>query len=525
MTPNAGWSLDFRAGRRLGGILSLLVVVGVIGAAPVRAATYDPRLDANSMASTTAYMGAPAWWAAGYTGERVDVAIIDSGVSPVQGLSAPGKVVYGPDLSFESQTPELANLDTFGHGTFMAGLIAGHDDALVAPYALAPASAYRGVAPDARIVSLKVGTADGGVDVSQVVAAIDWVVQHRTDNGLNIRILNLSYGTNSTQPYAVDPLAFAVEQAWKAGIVVVAAGGNSGYQKGASASGLANPAYDPYIIAVGATDSNYTPEIWDDTVAVFSASSTACNNACRNPDVVAPGAHIQGLRVPGSYLDQTHPEGILDGRYFRGSGTSESAAITSGAVALILQKHPTFTPDQVKSFLLQGATHLSGYSARLQGNGEVALAVMLTLSPAKSGQTFPASAGTGSLELSRGTDHLTRDGVVLSGERDIFGMPFDAPAMAAAEAAGTSWSGGVWNGSTWSGSSWSGSSWSGCSWSGNSWSGSSWSGSSWSGNSWSGSSWSGSSWSGSSWSGNSWSGNSWSGNSWSGNAWSSAAWE
>src|SRR3970282_2555140 len=112
-------------------------------------------------------------------------------------------------------------------GTFMAALIAGHDDALVAPYALAPASAYRGMAPDARIVSLKVGTADGGVDVSQVIAAIDWVVQHRTDNGLNIRVLNLSYGSDSAQAYGADPLSYAVEPAWKAGIFVVTATGHA----------------------------------------------------------------------------------------------------------------------------------------------------------------------------------------------------------------------------------------------------------------------------------------------------------
>ena len=124
----------------------------------------------------------------------------------------------------------------------MAGLIAG------------ACEDYRGIAPGARIVSLKVGVADGGVDVTQVIAAIDWVVQHRTDNGLNIRVLNLSYGTNSTQPYTVDPLAYAAEQAWHHGIVVVAAAGNSGYQKGKGDPGLASPAYDPYLIAVGATN-------------------------------------------------------------------------------------------------------------------------------------------------------------------------------------------------------------------------------------------------------------------------------
>src|SRR6185312_984838 len=150
------------------------------------------------------------------------------------------------------------------HGTFMAGLIAGNDG---------QPGGYRGVAPDARIVSLKVGVADGGVDVSQVIAAIDWVVQHRNDNGMNIRVINLSYGTNSTQAYAVDPLAYAVEQAWKAGIVVVAAAGNTGYQTGAGAPGVANPALNPFVIAVGGVDTMGTYDTNDDRLGDYSASS------------------------------------------------------------------------------------------------------------------------------------------------------------------------------------------------------------------------------------------------------------
>ena len=177
-------------------------------------------------------IGAEKWWDAGYTGDGVDVAVIDTGVSPVEGLAQPGKIINGPDLSLESQAPNLAHLDTNGHGTFMAGLIAGHDSDLTTPYSTAPDSQYRGVAPDARIVNVKVGTADGGVDVSQVIAAIDWVVQHKDDNGMHIRVLNLSYGTNSSQDSLSDPLSYAAEQAWKAGIVVVAAAGNSGYQTG-----------------------------------------------------------------------------------------------------------------------------------------------------------------------------------------------------------------------------------------------------------------------------------------------------
>jgi serine protease AprX len=510
MKPTYGWSLDFTGGRRLTVILSLALVMTAFGATGVQAAGYDPADDVNSMASTAAYTGAHAWWAAGYTGKGVDVAVIDSGVSPVDGLSTAGKIIYGPDLSLESQAPNLTNLDTFGHGTFMAGLIAGRDAGLTAPYDQAPASAYRGMAPDARIVSIKVATADGGTDVSQVIAAIDWVVQHRNDNGMRIRVLNISYGTNSSQWYGVDPLAFAVEQAWDAGIVVVAAAGNSGYQTKGSSPALANPAYDKRIIAVGASDSMGTATQADDIVPDFSAA--AKTGSARAPDFVAPGAHIQGLRVPNSFIDAHAGDGaMLDGRYMRGSGTSESAAIASGAAALILDKFPNATPDQVKRLLKSGAYDMPLCSKTgACGSGELRLGQIVSAPLPLFVQTIAPAVGGGSLEGARGSDHLTRDGVVLKGEIDIFGKSFDSGAMAILEAAGSSWSGGTWNGSSWSGSSWSGSSWSGSSWSGSSWSGSSWSGSSWSGSSWSGSSWSGSSWSGSSWSGSSWSGSSWS---------------
>ena len=488
---------------------ALAVIVGAIAlvcALPASSATYDPTTDPNSLVSTAAYLGAASWWNAGYTGQGVDVAVIDSGVAPVPGLDAPGKVIYGPDLSLESQAPNLTSYDTYGHGTFMAGLIAGDDG-------VADATAYHGIAPDARIVSLKVATADGGADVTQVIAAIDWVVQHAHDPGMNIRVLNLSYGTNSTQSYVADPLAYAVEQAWKHGIVVVASAGNTGYQRGVGAPGLADPAYDPYVIAVGATDAEGTTSTKDDLVAPFSASSTGLSGA-KNPDFVAPGSHLQGLRVPNSYIDLNHPEGIIDSRFVRGSGTSEAAAIASGAVALVLQRYPSLTPDMVKKYFASNAFKLPGTDDKGQGAGEIRLGQMLTHTPPNYIQKFTNSTGTGQIEAARGQDHLTRDGVTLTGERDIFGQPVDTAQLARDEAAGTAWSGGEWNGSPWTGSTWSGSTWSGSTWSGSTWSGSTWSGSTWSGSTWSGSTWSGSTWSGSSWSGSTWSGSTWSSASW-----------
>ena len=471
------------------------------------AAVYDPALDAYSMKAMTENIGATEFWDGGITGAGVDVAVIDTGVAPVEGLATPDKIINGPDLSLESQAPNLAHLDTNGHGTFIAGLIAGKDSTLQQPYSHAPANQYRGVAPDARIVSLKVGIADGGVDVTQVIAAINWVVDHQHDNGMNIRVLNLSYGTNSTQPSLVDPLSFAAERAWKAGIVVVAAAGNTGYQRGIGKPGLADPAYNPYILAVGGYDTKGTVQDFDDTVGTYSASANSRN--ARKPDFVAVGTKLQGLRVPNSFIDTRHPEGLLGARYFRGTGTSEAAAVTSGTVALVLQKFPQLTPDQVKGFL---KTYARGRFVHLAGTGGAGALDLSRLANSTPGshavQVFAAATGTGSVELSRGRDHLTKDGVVLTGEIDVFGQPFTSAT------AGSTWSGGVWNGSTWSGSTWSGSTWSGSSWSGSSWSGSSWSGSTWSGSTWSGSSWSGSSWSGSSWSGSSWSGSSWSGEAW-----------
>ena len=483
-------------------VLSIATVLAALFVGVSWGGSYSPSSDPYSMANVTLGTGAQAWWNAGYTGKGVDVALIDSGVTPVAGLDGAGKIANGPDLSLDSQSPSLRYLDAYGHGTFMAGLIAGNDP-----------SAYRGMAPDARLVSIKVGAADGAVDVSQVVAAIDWVVQHAHDPGFNIRVINLSYGTNSLQDPSTDPLAYAAEQAWKRGIVVVAAGGNYGFQTQRNAPALADPAYDSSLFAVGSIDTMGTAALSDDQVPSFSPWPK--RGATRGVDVVAPGVHLQGLRVPNSFIDVNHPEGYLDDRYFRGSGTSQSAAIVSGAAALVLQKYPNATPDQVKQLLMSSATYLSSQKSQAQGGGDLNLTAALTTPLQNATAAAFDDKGSGSLEQSRGSDHLSApDGSVLTGEQDIFGKPFDSAAMAALEALASSWSGGMWNASSWSGSSWSSLNWLASSWSASSWSASSWSASSWSANSWSGSSWSASSWSGSSWSGSSWSGAGWQGATW-----------
>ena len=485
--------------------------------------SYDPTADIGSLYNTEQIAGIQSAWSKGATGQGVGVALIDTGVTPVRGLDGAAQVWNGPDLSFDSQNPALTQLDEFGHGTHMAGIIAGNDTYGASTNFVGNTSQFTGVAPNSHVINVKVGDENGVVDVSQVLAAIDWVVQHRNDPGVNIRVLNLSFGTDSTQPYVLDPLAFAAETAWHNGIVVVAAVGNGGN----STPSVNDPSTDPYVIAVGAADTQGTLTTSDDTVASFSASG----NLTRTPDVVAPGVHIESLRDPGSVIDSAYGSSATVGappRFFKGSGTSQATAVVSGAAADILSTHPSWSPDQVKYALTNSATRLSGQPATLQGSGEINVGKAVDTSALAlalfSKQIFVPSTGLGSLEGSRGTLHVASSGVTLGGEQDIFGNAFNSTAMAAAEASGASWGGGTWNGASWGGASWAGTNWQGASWGGASWAGTSWAAGTWAGASWGGASWGGASWGGASWGGASWGGASWGGVLWNGASWGGASW-
>ncbi|HVE64426.1 MAG TPA: S8 family serine peptidase [Mycobacteriales bacterium] len=479
---------------------------------------YDVASDFGSLYNITKIVGARDSWVAGYTGKGIGVALLDSGVSPVQGLTS-GNVVNGADLSFESQSTELIHRDTFGHGTHMASIIAGRDVVRSNPASYDKQTAdFTGVAPDARIISVKVADHSGASDVSQVIAGIDWIVEHAQDPGLNVRVLNLSFGTDSTQAWKLDPLSYAAENAWKQGLVVVVAGGNNG-----DAGSLTNPAINPWVIAVGADDPRDTLTLSDDVVPPFSSRGSER----RSVDVLAPGMHVLGLRNPGSAADQAYPSARVGERFFRGTGTSQSAAVVSGAAALLLQRYPSMTPDQVKRQLTSTAGEISTSSPRDRDGtnaGVVNVRKAQQGSQPRNTQAHEAGTGTGSLDAARGSYHLERDGVVLDGERDIFGTAFDSAAWAAATSRQAAWDGGSWLGNAWSGNGWSSSDWTGNAWSGNAWSGNAWSGNGWSDESWSGHAWSGNGWSGNAWSASAWEGHAWSDAGWSGHAWSASSW-
>jgi len=502
------------------------VVLSVSDDAPVTPMSVDPRLgydatgDSGSMSSITRLVGAQDLWAAGYTGRGVDVALIDTGVAPVGAIR--DHMVNGPELSFDYQAGQPAGVDAFGHGTHMAGIIAGRDSSATASSAgcgaclnssgYSDTTKFVGVAPDARIVNVKVGAFNGATDVSQVIAGIDWVVQHRNDRGMNIRVLNLSFGTDSSQPYTVDPLAYAAEVAWRHGIVVVASAGNN-----PTAPSLSDPAYDPTILAVGASDSNGSVNPWDSVVAPFSTPG----NDARRVDVVAPGMHVISLRSPGSYVDTNFPTSRVGDWFTRGSGTSQAAAVTSGLVADLLQRYPNATPDQLKALLMWSAQSINVPAGLDDGNGLISGTKALKKSSLPTTvQKFVPSTGLGSLEAARGSVHVLMDGQALTGEQDIFGNAWNGQRWSQASWNGTSWNGGLWNGQRWSGDGWDGARWSSALWDGVDWTGQRWSGQRWSDQVWDGQRWSGTTWTGARWSSGVWDGARWSDSSWNGQRWS-----
>ena len=442
-------------------------------------------------------VGASLLAAQGTTGRGVRVALVDTGVNNVPDLA--GRVVPIQD---PGNTPEVFRgavpcvdlsgegdcVDRYGHGTFLAGLIAGNG--------AASGGRFVGVAPGVEIVSIKIAGRNGAADVSKVLAAIQWVVSFREDYG--IKVLNLSLGTNSRVSPQYDPLNYAVQQAWRSGIAVVVAAGNIG-----GPESISKPGDDPYVITVGAVDDRETPGLDDDRLPKFSSQGPVRDGALtwNKPDVVAPGGRVISLRAQGSHIEEVAGPGVFAGTqyaaYRRGSGTSMSAAITSGVAALLLQRHPDWSPDRLKYALTSTATKVAARAPSQVGAGLVRADLADAAGAGLANQSIQTQAmGTGSLDGSRGdvttgrcdpkTGECERcDGTTgcppIDGEETAQGRQFLSDRYAEGN-----WTEASWYTSQWAapllGNSWYGNSWYGNSWYGNSWYGNSWYGNSWYGN-------------------------------------------
>lgn len=436
-------------------------------------------------------------WGMGATGKGVNVAVIDTGVNTTGDLA--GKVVHAEDF-----TPELDNNDNYGHGTFVAGLIAGSG--------AASNGAVKGVAPDAGIVALKIAGRDGLTDVTRVLEALEWVVDYK--DAYDIRVVNLSLGFTAAQSYRVDPLDFAVERVWNAGVVVVAAAGNNGNAPG----NITKPGDDPMVITVGTSNDRTTVGTSDDNLSTFSSGGPTAVDKLAKPDLLAPGRSVISSRSPGSNIDVSNPASVVGTSYFKGSGTSFSTGVASGIAALVIQRTWSLNPNQVKHRLTATTRMPVGGLNPATGTGVIdAFAATMSTDNSEANNGVAPATGGGSLQLTRGAACIRDDAGGCLSDADADGLlGFDS-----ARYFGDDWAGSEWVGSQWVGSEWVGSQWVGSQWVGSQWVGSQWVSSDWAGSQWVGSQWVGSQWVGSQWVGSQWVGSQWVNAPWSGAPWAS----
>ncbi len=305
-------------------------------------------------------------WQRGATGNGVGVAVIDSGIAG----DLPDFVTAGRSRVIASAVTNPCATDAndqFGHGTHVAGLIAGNS--LNSPVKRNLAGRYMGVAPRANLISVKVADDDGDTTILDVIYGIQFAVDNKDRFG--IRVVNLSLSSTVAESYLTDPLDAAAESAWFSGLVVVAAAGNDGIAPDAVSYA---PGNDPYVISVGAMDDRGTRSRDDDILAPWSSRGVT-QDGVRKPDVLAPGHRLVSTLAIGSDFERLCRRCIVGRAYFRLSGTSMSTAVVSGVAALMLEKRPSLTPSQVKGAMLSTLYNVPGTgaavdsSAALDGTG------------------------------------------------------------------------------------------------------------------------------------------------------------
>ncbi len=419
--------------------------------------------------------GATQLWAQGNTGAGVNVAVLDTGIQALPDFA--GRMVDGVDLSGGNNPWQ----DAYGHGTFVAGLIGGNG--------ASSNGAYTGEAPGAGLVSVKVAGASGQTDLATVIAGVGWTIANQSTD--NIRVLNMSLGYLPIESTVADPLDQAVEKAWQSGITVVTSAGNSGPGNGS----VTSPGDDPLVITSGAVDDGAQANPANDTMTTFSSVGPTNPDGWFKPDLVTSGRSVVSLRDPGSTIDTQNPSARVGSSNFVGSGTSFSAAVTTGAAALLLSADPSYTPNTVKGTLLGTTTPGPAGDPFVDGHGILNVAGAVGSAPMTLNQSVPTV--------------VTQIGQTVSME---------------VTGALSSWNPGNWTGSTWNGSTWNGSTWNGSTWNGSTWNGSTWNGSTWNGSTWNGSTWNGSTWNGSTWNGSTWNGSTWNGSTWNGSTWNGSTW-
>jgi len=445
------------------------------------------------------------------SGSGVTVAVVDTGVADV------------PDLAGRLQHVNITPGDSgdgYGHGTFMAGLVGSNG--------ASSQGAHQGAAPQAGVLDVRVAAADGTTSLVQVLQGLQAIAQRQ--QSMNIRVVNLSLDSDSPLPRAIDPLDRALDQLWQRGITVVVSAGNNGPTAGT----ISSPADDPTLLTVGSADENGSADRSLDTVSDFSSrGGTDASGDDVKPDIVAPGAHVLSLRAPGSIVDTENPQARVDDAYFRGSGSSMSAALVSGAVADLLSARPDLTPDQVKAVLRTSAYDAPAFSdptAAGAGGVDVAAAVAADLPSATDTSAVPGDSKAWdrfmAAMLSGNQGQIRGAWAALSASTRAWAvrLPDSGWGTAARSWNARSWNARSWNARSWNSAVWDARSWNARSWNARSWNADSWDARSWNARSWNARSWNAAAWDARSWNARSWNARSWNADSWSADTWDARSW-
>jgi serine protease AprX len=364
-------------------------------------------------------VNASAAWQSNYVGYGIGVALIDSGVNSHLDLATTGLLPLSRVVYNQSFVPgDSSAADPYGHGTHIAGLVAGNGASSTGPLY---SQTFKGIAPGSQIVNLRVLDAKGSATDSTVIAAISRAIALKST--YNIRVINLSLGRAVYESYKLDPLCIAVEKAWKNGIVVVVAAGNNGrYLPTSGYATVTSPGNDPYVLTVGSMKPMGTPQRADDLIASYSSKGPTMIDHVVKPDIVAPGNLLVSTETSTTALYNTETSNLVpysayvyggssspSKAYFELSGTSMATGVVSGIVADLLQAHPAMTPDQVKARLMQtasksfptsssvydattGITYTSQYDIFTVGAGYVDMAAALANTELSSGTAMSPTA-------------------------------------------------------------------------------------------------------------------------------------
>jgi len=345
--------------------------------APLAETNCEDCLDTTNLASYyVEAIGADLLWNQEPTlqGQGMTVAVIDSGINPGHQDLADSNGISRVTVRVKFNSNTNNEQDKYGHGTHIAGIIGGngyHSD-----------GKYIGVAPKINLISVKVCDDEGKATTSDVVNGLQWVLENK--DKYNIQVVNFSMNSTVAESYHTSPLDAALEILWFNGIVVVVSAGNTDLEAGNGM--LFPPANDPFVITVGAVDDRGSASTDDDLMAFYSAYGITMDGLSK-PDIVAPGTNLISLLPnPKGELWKEHRDNLVKDagpvkHYFRMSGTSMASAVTSGAVALLLQDEPNLTPDQVKYRLMStarefgtgsGAGYLDTYAAVIADTSETA---------------------------------------------------------------------------------------------------------------------------------------------------------